>query len=394
MDSTKVFATSSSRPKNIVVCCDGTNNDYSRPTNVFRLFATLPPDDARQVAFYECGIGAQVAATAFTKIPQAFARAFGLMFGYGALQQIASAYQFLVHAYDDGDRVFLFGFSRGGYVAIALAALLHSCGLLHRHNAYLIPSAIGLGCHAAKPRDYIKTDIFRLCRNFRQIHSQVFQIHFVGLWDAVSSIGWLYNPITLADVQINLPYTGLLHSVKTVRHALSIDERRRFYRPFVLSEHFGDLGKQDIRQVWFAGTHSDVGGGHPESRSGLSQVALQWMLEQAEYGGLIVDLERKQRLLSAEPTSMTPVHLRDECSGGTRPSYSGPINPSLKGLWWVPELLPRRVRWYPTIPFGERRTLPRGAIIHQSVVKRCNDPNMNYHPRNLPASYQVEPSGD
>ncbi|HED17756.1 MAG TPA: DUF2235 domain-containing protein [Gammaproteobacteria bacterium] len=121
-----------------------------------------------------------------------------------------------------------------------------------------------------------------IAEGFKRTFSRECPVHFLGLWDTVKSIGWIYDPV-------NLPYTMNNPSVGVVRHAISIDERRALFR----SNLWGaGTDEQDVLQVWFAGVHSDVGGGYPENESGLAKIAMQWMVEEAQKFGLLVDLEK------------------------------------------------------------------------------------------------------
>src|SRR5260370_3230046 len=128
--------------KNIVICCDGTNNQYGTTnTNVVRLFTTLVQDE-RQVASYHPGLGTMGAPGAWTRASQWFSRLLGQAIGRGLADDLCAAYVFLMHAYEQGDRVFLFGFSRGSYTVRALAGMLHMFGLIRTGNESLVPYVI------------------------------------------------------------------------------------------------------------------------------------------------------------------------------------------------------------------------------------------------------------
>ena len=141
--------------KNIVVCCDGTSNEYGDcKTNVLKLFSVLPKGDPDQVTFYDPGVGTFSAPAALTKTTRAVTRVFGLAFGYGITKNIGDAYRFLMETYEPGDRVYLFGFSRGAYTARAVAAMIHKCGLLEPGNHNLLPYALKLFKYERTPRIY------------------------------------------------------------------------------------------------------------------------------------------------------------------------------------------------------------------------------------------------
>ena len=126
--------------KNIVICCDGTGNEFGdRNSNVVKLFATLVLDPRTQVAYYDPGIGTMGANNALTKIGKWFTKVLGLAFGYGLLDNVGDAYRFLMQNWEPGDRLYLFGFSRGAYTVRVLASMLHLFGLLPRDNEQLTP---------------------------------------------------------------------------------------------------------------------------------------------------------------------------------------------------------------------------------------------------------------
>lgn len=367
--------------KNIVVCCDGTSNEYGdRNTNVLKLFSVLPKGDPGQVAFYDPGVGTFSAPAALTRTSRAVTKLFGLAFGYGITDNIGDAYRFLMETYEPGDRVYIFGFSRGAYTARAVAAMLYKCGLLERRNDNLLPYALKLFKYDRRPHIY---------KGFRRTFSRKCNVHFVGVWDTVSSVGWVYDPLTLQ-------FTANNPIVETVRHAIAIDERRCFYRQNL----WGKGGKgQDVKQVWFAGAHCDVGGGYDERESGPSQISLNWMIDEAVRSGLVIDEDRRRIVVPPQSTEVT-----DDEPYRAGPDASAPMHNSLKGPWWIAEVLPKRYKdprrdfktsW--RIPLGRRRFMLEGSTIHGSVVDRMDatsDSEKPYRPPRLPESYKVEPWTD
>jgi uncharacterized protein (DUF2235 family) len=129
--------------KNVVVCCDGTANEFKEDrTNVVKLFSTLVQDPTRQVAYYHPGLGTMEAVGAITSVAGKITRLLGKAVGYGLESDVRDAYVFLMNNFEPGDRLFLFGFSRAAYTARTLAALLHMYGLIRRGNEPLVPYAI------------------------------------------------------------------------------------------------------------------------------------------------------------------------------------------------------------------------------------------------------------
>ncbi len=357
--------------RNIVVCCDGTGCQFGTiNSNVVKLYSVLEFDPDRQIAFYGPGLGTMGAPSALTKTAQAITRLLGLAFGYGLTKNLSDAYVFLMNHYQSEDRVFLFGFSRGAYTARALAGLLHMYGLIRPGNEVLVPYALRMFKHRNR-------DTFRVAGQFKATFSRECKPHFVGVWDTVSSVGWIYNPV-------KLPYTAQNPDVRTGRHAVSIDERRSYYRQNLWGR---PAAGQDLKQAWFAGAHSDVGGGYPEAESGLSKIALEWMIREARQAHLLVDLGRLNRMLGRDEGGLAP------------PDPKAMPHDSLKGFWWALEFWPKRymdvtqeppaVRW--TIPLGRRRWIPEHALIHASVLRRGELLGEKYQPPNLPREYEVEP---
>ena len=130
-------------PKNMVLCCDGTANEFAEDrTNVVKLFFTLERDPSRQVAYYHPGLGTMEPPGALTSATRMLTRLAARAFGYGLEADIRDAYVFLMNNFEEGDRVFLFGFSRGAYTVRAVASLLRMFGLIPRGNEPLVPYAI------------------------------------------------------------------------------------------------------------------------------------------------------------------------------------------------------------------------------------------------------------
>jgi uncharacterized protein (DUF2235 family) len=354
--------------KNIVICLDGTGNEFGDTnSNVIKLFATLQRDPARQVIYYHPGLGTSGEMESPTYLGRAIRWVrikIGLAFGIGFFPNLGHAYHFLMENYQPGDKIFLFGFSRGAYTAKALAALIYQFGVIEKGNDILVEYAVAL---FKKHSDRNK----KTAKAFQSTFGQDVTIHFVGLWDAVSSVGWAYNPLKLSNTRNNL-------DIKTGRHAQSVDERRCFFR----QNSWGASGEgQDLRQVWFPGVHSDIGGGYPEGESGLSKITLRWMLREAEASGLLIDQAEKAKILGGSPDYVAP-------------NTKGMLHNSLTGGWWITEYLPKLywngkkdcLKW----PRGESRFIPENYVLHESVELRKAEPKNAYAPANLPKAYTVE----
>ncbi|KAJ3059361.1 hypothetical protein HK102_010038, partial [Quaeritorhiza haematococci] len=126
--------------RNLVVLCDGTNNEFGpENTSIVRLVQALDRDQGRQRLYYDPGVGTLPEPGTTTKVARRLSEAAGLAFGAGLSRKVEGAYAYLMDAWEPGDRVFLFGFSRGAYAVRVLAALLHALGLLPRGQHNLTP---------------------------------------------------------------------------------------------------------------------------------------------------------------------------------------------------------------------------------------------------------------
>ena len=266
--------------KRLVLCCDGTwsTPDQERdgrpcPTNVTKLALAVPPagDGAAQRVFYQPGVGTAVGE-----------RVRGGAFGWGLSKGVQDVYRFVVDNYEPGDELFFFGFSRGAYMARSTVGLIRNAGILRRENAARIPQAYALyRDRAVKPRD-TASQLFR-----RSFSHEDTSIRFLGVWDTVGALGIpLYrNPLTaLVNRRWQFHDVELSRSVEAAYQVLAIDEMRRPFEPTVW-EQDRDAEGQILEQVWFAGSHSDVGGGYADSS--LADVTLGWMADRARACGLV-----------------------------------------------------------------------------------------------------------
>jgi uncharacterized protein (DUF2235 family) len=300
--------------KNIVVCLDGTNNQLRAAvnTNVVRLFNLLDlRDPDAQVAYYDPGVGPFSSPSAWSPPARTLSRYAGLMFGVGLRQNLGEAYSFVMSTYQQGDRIFVFGFSRGAYNARALTGMLDVFGVFRPGSQNLVPYAVNAYTKQQR-HDGDDTDFFRGLRIYAKTHdvhgTGHTPVHFVGLWDTVKSAGTLTR-------QLKWPFTRQLPHAKTIRHAVSIDESRRPFAPYLVHapgpKHPMVQKNQDLAEVWFSGVHSDVGGMFAEGTR-LSDIPLKWMADEALAAGLLVRprlYADMSRLEDVDPTAprRTPV---------------------------------------------------------------------------------------
>ncbi len=274
-------------PKKIVICCDGTwnkpevirNPKRYRPTNVLRLarsVLTADNDGRHQVIYYDSGVGTDGGIGH---------RIVGGATGYGLSSRIIKAYRFVCHNYVKGDELYFFGFSRGAYSVRALAGMIGAVGLLKTENLHTLPTAFHYyNTHPKKRKQLSFYDEFIANHNTQQV-----TIKFLGVWDTVGALGLpipYLQPLTRKWV--GFFNTEIGSHIEYGYHALAIDERRGPFKPNLWSklEHNPEQSSstKDVCQVWFPGSHSDVGGGAYDPT--LSNEALLWMVNRAIACGL------------------------------------------------------------------------------------------------------------
>ncbi|TND07589.1 MAG: hypothetical protein FD123_3141 [Bacteroidetes bacterium] len=284
-------------PKRIIICCDGTWNEpresdrgTESPSNVYKFYHALKgvsSDGMLQKAYYDQGVGTG-----------AFRVLCG-MTGSGISKNIKEAYGFICRYYQPGDEIFLLGFSRGAYTARSVSGLIWNCGILKREyavkkteDAYKLYRGRDSKAHPSgeAAKEFRKT--------FSHTHEGNSDVKFIGVWDTVGALGLplpglgrllnrVFHRNTFHDVELN-------SGVKYAFHALAADEKRLLFAPSLwqqtrFAKDPANNVKQHIEQVWFAGSHSNVGGGYQDT--GLSDLALEWMIEKAESCGLAFDAD-------------------------------------------------------------------------------------------------------
>jgi uncharacterized protein (DUF2235 family) len=381
---------SAGMPKNIVVCCDGTGNEIeANLSNVLKLFRVVRKS-RNQVVYYNPGVGTISTSDPWSRLKADCLGVLGLATGYGLDANVLGAYQFVVENYEKDDSIYLFGFSRGAYTIRVLGGFVRLIGLLGRSQINLCPYALTAYKRAAEKNDFEIAWRFERVASTRRV-----PIKFVGVWDTVSSVivprpDRLYIP-SLEE----LPYTKTNSYVEIFRQAIAIDERRRMFRINHWAEPqeykpnpFDAAGctAQDIKQVWFAGVHADIGGGYPETESGLAKYPLQWMIDEAVAHGVEISAATYNHLVLG--------HAR---TGGSQtyvaPDFKAKLHNSMSIGWLLLEGIPKRANgrdwpkrrsllgWY--LPLCEPRRIDEGARVHFSVFDRLAA-NVNYRPVNLP----------
>ena len=376
--------------RNIVICCDGTGNEIeANLSNVLKLYRVLTKN-TEQVVFYDPGVGTMSSTDPWSRWKAKVRSVWGLATGWGIDDNVLDAYRFLVEHYRDGDRVYMFGFSRGAYTVRMLAGFLRLVGLLRAEQAHLARYALTAYKRAAEQDDFTIAWRFERVAETRRV-----PIAFMGLWDTVASmIVPRPDRFFLPSLQ-RLPYTMSNDRVRVVRHAIAADERRRMFRPYrwTPAQTYkpnpfspADGEPQDVREVWFAGSHGDIGGGYPETESGAAKFPLRWVIDEAVGQGLLIKRAMYNHLV-----------LGAKRQGGSRtyvaPSTSAPLHNSVRSFWCVLEVLPKRTKYRDWaarpalcglyLPLAEPRTIPNGDLVHHTVFER-RDTDTAYRPPNLP----------
>ncbi|WP_299559964.1 DUF2235 domain-containing protein [uncultured Sulfitobacter sp.] len=323
----------------IAIFCDGTwsSPTMDQPTHVARLFDKTPQTNAQRTHYFE-GVGVEAEDAGFFK--RAVMKLGGGAFGWGLDATIKKAYAALCEAYEPGDEIFIFGFSRGAYTARSLAGMVRKCGIVADPDTEQIDRAFRLYRRAGPENHpdalHILAARRRLSPRFatsqadmtwravtpwaadtRDMHRV--QIAYLGIWDTVGALGVpapLLGPVaSLWNAKYRFHDLKLSSLVKSARHAVGLDERRVFYRPALwenleASRDDPGLNKGDrsenrpYKQVWFTGNHAIVGGSAVKARK-LTGQTLAWIAEGAAEAGLQIS---EDDLLDVAPDPLADSH--------------------------------------------------------------------------------------
>ncbi|MEP3846554.1 MAG: DUF2235 domain-containing protein [Paracoccaceae bacterium] len=264
--------------RNLVVCCDGTWNTANNmdggtpaPTNVYKFHTAVSTSDS-QLKYYRSGVGTDGGLVR---------RLVGGALGYGINDDIKSPYKWLCENYrgEGKDQIFLVGFSRGAYTARSLAGIVGEVGLCDHTDPDMAEPDKWSAVERAYERYRNRTG------DIDALDARAVPIRFLGVFDTVGALGippdLNFTRRVFGRKKYQFHDTALSEKVQTARHALAIDERRLSFTPTLWTK-FGD--DCDVEQVWFPGVHADVGGGYAET--GLGDITLDWMIEEAKKCGL------------------------------------------------------------------------------------------------------------
>lgn len=373
--------------KKVVLLSDGTGNSAAKrhKTNVWRLYQALDLHRDDQVAFYDEGVGTQ----RFVPL-----KLLGGAFGWGLQQNVVELYSALCRVYEPGDKIYLFGFSRGAFTVRMLAGLIASQGLVSAcgdEGKLRQAAQARFRAYRLEPRKGKKLIRGWLTYPFRWLLHEKRRdeerrppcIEFIGVWDTVAAYGfpieelnglwdWLVWPLRFVDQK-------LPHNVRRACHALAVDDDRLSFRPLLWDERTAGhedacSGKTDaasetrggIEQVWFAGAHADVGGGYPAYN--LSLVSLDWMISKVEEFPWRDGLHFQRRIRREHRRACDWHGQQHEPRSGLRAYY---------------RYKPREIG----------RLCKRAGIdrpkIHRGVFERIRVKRVPYAPTGLPGEYEV-----
>ncbi|GLS35429.1 hypothetical protein GCM10010869_10170 [Mesorhizobium tianshanense] len=270
--------------KRLALFLDGTWNAVGTNTNVWRLRSLCADKDVegrQQLRYYDTGVNGVV----------------GGGWGKGLTENVQEAYNWLVENYEDGDQIFIFGFSRGAHTARSLAGFIAICGLLKPGGA------LGVDQLYERYRNDDERTIYKLpVLDFRRItleerwmlkYSRPVAIEMVGVWDTVGALGIpAFSFAGVSSSTLKFHHTGLRKPIRHGFHALAIDEHRGKFAPtpWTVRTKVGEATPapmrpiESVEQRWFVGAHANVGGGCFNDT--LAQLPLRWMMQKASNLGL------------------------------------------------------------------------------------------------------------
>ena len=419
---------SGAQGKNILLFSDGTGNSSGKlfKTNVWRMYEAvelgLSPTHRVQVAFYDNGVG-----TSKIKVLAWIAG----IFGFGLQRNVRAIYKYVCRNYQPGDRVYCFGFSRGAYTIRIVAALLAKYGIVVASDENELEARTHDVMRAYQSKNKPNLRLGRALVRFnravrdlliatkRAVTSPGYKIHtdfggidiqFIGVWDTVSAYGGPSAEVTRAIDNFIYPLSMtdqcLSERVQIARHALSLDDERDAFQPLLWDEWDWDRKARTahpnkpraqarfrgrLQQLWFAGVHSDVGGGYPDDS--LSYVSLAWMMQEAAMAGVRLLPELRDRVFHMS-NSLGPIHN----SRGGLSSYYRYQPRRIEGFFH--KKVVGREEFEETLTYrdpirGERPYPPLGELlsckVHESVAARIAFGTDGYAPIVLPPKFSIEP---
>lgn len=377
--------------KRIILLSDGTGNSAGQVwrSNVWRVFESLDLRNNDQVAFYDDGVG-----TSSFK-PLAI---LGGVFGWGLKRNVIDIYRFLCANYKPGDKIYAFGFSRGAFTIRVLMGLILSQGLVRGATGEELYRNAKMAYRAYRAEKFHTIwhyeTVFRFLRNVvlwifgvrydKAKNQQVDAIEFVGLWDTVAAYGLPIDEMSRGVSQwiwpLELPNRTFDKRIRRACHALSLDDERTTFHPVLWNEE--GVPEETLTQVWFAGVHSNVGGGYPDDS--LAHIPLYWIMREAQSRGLVFKVIVKDRPGNPDPDMLVHAQWgRDK---------DGRLYDSRNGLGGYYRYGPRKIADLSHMRFSRRKedfVENKPPIIHETAISRAVKGAHRYAPIGVPHSYSV-----
>lgn len=394
--------------RKIILLSDGTGNSSAKVwrTNVWRTFEALDLSDNDQIALYDDGVGS----SSFK--PMAI---LGGAFGLGLRRNVIALYKFACRNYrDKDDELFGFGFSRGAFTIRIVMGMIDSQGLVRADNEVELHSLASAAYRAYRRDRYPKLRFerpYQWIRNKfgphyppKEVRRNV-KIRFIGVWDTVAAYGMPVDEMTrgIHDYiwPLELPNKHLSPSVMRACQALALDEERTTFHPQLWDETAGIHGaasltepggkrfikNERISQVWFAGVHTNVGGGYPDDA--LAYIPFVWMITEARRCGLKFKSDYANDPTNADVMRADPDTFKNAIS---KRDKDGRLYDPRKGLGGYYRYGPRKLvpQFYrETKKFEEDEVDVGLAKIHESVFRRIENHAHAYAPVGLPPYYRV-----
>lgn len=356
------------------MCLDGTWNSASMgkpPTNIVRIrdavVAGYGPDNVLQRVYYDEGVGSDDA--------DPLDRWIGGIFGHGVGRNVRQAYKYLSRHYEAGDEIYLIGFSRGAHTARSVAGMIACCGLMRPDDCTSVGEALAWGFYRTPKKDRAAGDEVVI----RRKAITGVKIKCVGVFDTVGALGVPDDALNwIGRSRFSFHDTRLGTTIENAFHAVALDEHRQAFRATMWERPFNEAGDEflNVQQVWFAGAHSDIGGGYAEDdHPELGRITLGWMTARLRQLGVAFDMAR----------------LRKRLSGLDAAAVEGEVHDSWSPMYRIADNYRRHFR--PVAGKGvrgsERGTPqlmydPIRECIHRSVLDRCLA-RRNYRPKSLSA---------
>ncbi len=377
--------------KNIVLFIDGTGNkgnpqssqEALKDSNVCRLRRAVLEDDKQQAAHYLQGVGTRLGNYTL-----------GSLSGFGTAKRIRAAYSFLSKHYTpgNGDRIFLFGFSRGAFAARSLAGFVDQVGLLYKEHLHLVPEAYWAYVNEGRLPSYLLEKVLHKISPAHTPKSEGrnMPIHFLGVWDTVGALG--FEPLEdrfIVQKFISHHKTDLPSYITHARHALALHDLRAPFEPLFFTSYGPG---QSLKQTWFPGAHSDVGGGLKKHQI-HARIALDWMVEEACDNGLII----KEKWRAQDFLQGVSERFNNSNEGMSRPlpfvvreclkNQNQHNDQTLKSFRFHPNVGLRLVepQSYTEFPDKARGLLSEVDQLTLNLLLRCR-----FHPHPVPFSATVE----